>query len=61
MGFLDKLLGRKKPEAGEAMQTAPEPASMPAAETPAHTHGEGEGEHRHEEDEEQGSTSREPA
>ena len=30
MGFLDKLLGRKKADAAEGMQTAPPPASMPA-------------------------------
>jgi len=50
MGFLDKLLGRKK---ADAPHTAPEPPSMPAAGTggaapPAeHSHGEGE-EHSHE-------------
>jgi hypothetical protein len=33
MGFLDKLLGRRKSEAGEAMKTAPPQASMPAEDT----------------------------
>jgi hypothetical protein len=33
MGFLDKLLGRRKSEAGEAMKTAPPPASLPAEDT----------------------------
>jgi hypothetical protein len=50
MGFLDKLLGRKKDDAAEGMQTAPPPASMPAGqETHEHSHGE---EHSHEHEEE---------
>jgi hypothetical protein len=40
MGFLDKLLGRRKSEAGEAMKTAPPPASMPAEDPPEPTAGE---------------------
>jgi hypothetical protein len=52
MGFLDKLLGRKKSDEGEGMQTAPPPASMPAEDT----HDHGEGEHTHDHDDE-GSTS----
>jgi hypothetical protein len=53
MGFLDKLLGRKKSEPTEGMQPAPPPASPPPAspppaETHEHPHGEGE-EHSHEE------------
>ncbi len=49
MGFLDKLLGRKKSDDAEGMQSAPPPASMPAAEdTHEHPHGE-EHEHEHEE------------
>ena len=40
MGFLDKLLGRRKSEAGEAMKTAPSPASMPAENTHEHLPGE---------------------
>ena len=40
MGFLDKLLGRRKSEAGEAMKTAPPPASMPAEDTHEHLPGE---------------------
>src|SRR6266576_3137045 len=40
MGFLDKLLGRRKSEAGEAMKTAPSPASMPAEDTHEHLPGE---------------------
>jgi hypothetical protein len=58
MGFLDKLLGRKKSDASEGMATAPPPASMPADTPPpaappaeesheGHSHGEGEGEHSH--------------
>ena len=47
MGFLDKLLGRKKSDA-EGMQTAPEPPSMPGSDTPEHSHGEGE--HSHEQE-----------
>ena len=47
MGFLDKLLGRKK--AADQPQTAPEPPAMPAADTggaePSH---EGEHDHSHE-------------
>ena len=54
MGFLDKLLGRKKSDASEGMQTAPPPASMPAEDTHEHSHDEGE--HTHEPDKEQGST-----
>jgi hypothetical protein len=48
MGFLDKLLGRKKPS--DQPQTAPPPASMPESDkgTTAPAAGEGEGEHRHE-------------
>jgi hypothetical protein len=53
MGFLDKLLGRKKSEPGEGMKTAP-PASMPAEDT--HEHSLGEDEHAQEHDEDQGST-----
>jgi hypothetical protein len=49
MGFLDKLLGRKKEQPAEGMQTAPPPASMPADEPHEHSHGEGEGEHSHDE------------
>ena len=45
MGFLDKLLGRKKDDSG--MQTAPPPASMPA-DTEEHSHDEGEHDHSHE-------------
>ena len=52
MGFLDKLLGRKKSDEAEGMQTAPPPASMPAEDTHEHSHGEGE--HTHDQDE--GST-----
>jgi hypothetical protein len=54
MGFLDKLLGRRKGEAGEAMETAPPPASMPAEDT--HEHSPGEGEHAQEHDEDQRSS-----
>jgi hypothetical protein len=53
MGFLDKLLGRKKSEADEGMKTAPPPASMPAGDT--HEHSPGEDEHAQEQDEDQGS------
>jgi hypothetical protein len=53
MGFLDKLLGRKKSEAGEGMKTAPPPASMPAEDT--HEHSPGEAEHAQEHDENKGS------
>jgi hypothetical protein len=53
MGFLDKLLGRKRSEAGEGMKTAPPPASMPAEDT--HEHSPGEDEHVHEHDKDQGS------
>jgi hypothetical protein len=42
MGFLDKLFGRKKDEADEGIQTAPEPSSMPAGETAEHPKDEGE-------------------
>ena len=50
MSFLDKLLGRKK---ADAPQTAPEPASMPAADTGGaptaeHSHDDGEHDHSHE-------------
>jgi hypothetical protein len=49
MGFLDKLLGRKKDDSG--MQTAPPPASMPADDAPDHSHGEGdEHDHSHKDD-----------
>jgi hypothetical protein len=58
MGFLDKLLGRKKDDA-EGMQTAPPPASMPAGDTHEHSHDEGEHTHEHPEDE--GSTGGGPA
>jgi hypothetical protein len=51
MGFLDKLLGRKKEQPAEGMQTAPPPASMPADEPHEHSHGEGEGEGEHSHDE----------
>jgi len=44
MGFLDKLLGRKKDDSG--MQTAPPPASMPS-DTDEHSH-ESEHDHSHE-------------
>ncbi len=53
MGFLDKLLGRKKSDAAEGMQTAPPPASMPAEDT--HEHSNDEDEHTHEHDEDKGS------
>jgi hypothetical protein len=53
MGFLDKLLGRKKSEPGEGIKTAPPPASMPAEDT--HEHSPGEDEHAQEHDEDQGS------
>jgi hypothetical protein len=49
MGWLDKLLGRKKSETSEGMQTAPPPASMPEETPHEHTHGEGEHSHEHEE------------
>jgi hypothetical protein len=49
MGFLDKLLGRKKDKTAEGMQTAPEPPSMPAEESHEHSHAEGEHTHEHEE------------
>jgi len=55
MGFLDKLLGRKKSDAGEGMQTAPEPPSMPGAETPTPEHSHGEGEHSHEQEDQPGA------
>ena len=41
MGFLDKLLGRKK-DSGMGTQTAPPPASTPAEDTHDDSH---EGEH----------------
>jgi len=53
MGFLDKLLGRKKGESSEGMKTAPLPASMPTED--AHEHSPGEDEHAQEHDEDQGS------
>ena len=53
MGFLNKLLGRRKSEASEGMKTAPPPASMPAEDT--HEHSPGEDEHAQEHDEDQGS------
>lgn len=46
MGFLDKLLGRKK-DAGDGMQTAPPAASTPPEDTHDHSH-EGEHDHSHE-------------
>jgi hypothetical protein len=46
MGFLDKLLGRKK--ATEEPQTAPEPAPIPQADTGTAEPTHGEGEHSHE-------------
>ena len=49
MGWLDKLLGRTKSEAGEGTQTAPPAGSTPADDTHEHSHGEGE--HSHEDDE----------
>jgi hypothetical protein len=49
MGFLDKLLGRKK--AADVPQTAPPPASMPADEPHEHAPGE---EHDHSHEGEQG-------
>jgi hypothetical protein len=54
MGFLDKLLGRRKSEAGEAMKTAPPPASMPAEDS--HEHLPDEDEQAQEHDEDQGSS-----
>jgi hypothetical protein len=48
MGFLDKLLGRKKADADQGMATAPPPASMPEGDTHEQSHGEGE--HSHEEE-----------
>jgi hypothetical protein len=55
MGFLDKLLGRKKSDASEGMATAPPPATMPEEDTapppPApddtHEHSHDEGDHTH--------------
>jgi hypothetical protein len=55
MGFLDKLLGRKKNEADEGLQTAPPPATMP--ESDSHEHSPGETEHGHEHEEEPRGTS----
>jgi hypothetical protein len=49
MGFLDRLLGRKKEQPAEGMQTAPPPASMPADEPHEHSHDEDEEEHSHDE------------
>jgi hypothetical protein len=48
MGFLDKLLGRKKSEPAEGMQTAPPPASMPTedAHEPSHDEDERADEHK---------------
>ncbi len=46
MGFLDKLLGRKKDDA-EGMQTAPPPATMPEGDT-SRPSAQDEGEHEHE-------------
>jgi len=47
MGFLDRLLGRKK--AADQPQTAPEPPAMPASDTGSQTAGgEGEQDHSHE-------------
>ena len=57
MGFLDKLLGRKKSDEGEGMQTAPPPASMPAEDAHEHSHGEGEHTHENEEGSTGGGTS----
>jgi hypothetical protein len=60
MGFLDKLLGRKKSDAGdEGMRSAPQPSTMPPGGTEEHSHGEGE--HSHEGDEEQGPPAGGPA
>ncbi len=56
MGFLDKLLGRRKSEAGEDMKTAPPLASMPAEDT--HEHSSGEDEHAQEHDEDSGLDER---
>ena len=52
MGFLDKLLRRRKSEAGEGMKTAPPPASMPED---GQEHSPGEDEHAQEHDEDHGS------
>jgi len=54
MGFLDKLLGRKKSDEGEGMQTAPPPASLPAEDTHEHSHGEGEHTHDHDDEDSPG-------
>ncbi len=56
MGFLDKLLGRKKTDADEGMQTAPPPPTMPAGDTHEHEHSHGEDEHSHEHEGESGGT-----
>jgi hypothetical protein len=57
MGFLDKLLGRKKhDDDAEGMQTAPPPATIPTGATPAEPpasqaenepHEHGEHDHQH--------------
>jgi hypothetical protein len=58
MGFLDKLLGRrKKDDAAEGMQTTPQPTSMPTDDLPEHTHGQGEHSHEPEEKPPGGSAS----
>jgi hypothetical protein len=44
MGFLDKLLGRKK---ADQPQSAPEPPAMPPADTGTAEHTQDEGEHDH--------------
>jgi hypothetical protein len=54
MGFLDKLLGRKKSE-DEGLQTAPPPPTMP--EGAPHEHSPGESEHTHEPEEKPRGTS----
>jgi hypothetical protein len=51
MGFLDKLLGRRKDDDAE-MQTTPQPTSTPTDEPHEHSpdegeHSHGEGEHSH--------------
>ena len=61
MGFLEKLLRRRKSEAGQGMKTAPSPASMPAepASMPAEDtqeHSPGENDHAQEHNEDQGSS-----
>jgi hypothetical protein len=54
MGFLDKLLGRKKSE-DDGLQTAPPPATMPQGDVPEHSHGEEE--HIHEPEDKPGTSS----